>query len=95
MRAQFNLFCLTHILHQRCGVGHERMRVSPQDRANSELRSVATRRRQEEGDAQIDKMKKAKSRTGKSSGKTFINGLMLPSAKRRLAEASVSYIIHL
>ncbi len=44
-------------MHQRCGVGHERMRVSPQDRANSEPSSVATRRRQEEGDAQIIKMK--------------------------------------
>ena len=42
-------------MHQRCGVGHERMRVSPKDRANSEPRSVATRN-EVKGDVQIDKI---------------------------------------
>ncbi len=42
------------VLHQRCGVGQERMRVRPQDRANSEPRSVATRNAVE-GDAQSKK----------------------------------------
>ncbi len=46
------------VMHQRCGVGQERMRVSPKDRANSEPRSVATRGRLDEGDAQSDKMKR-------------------------------------
>ncbi len=45
------LFCTS--LHQRCGVGHERMRMSPKDRANSEPRNVATRN-VVEGDAQGD-----------------------------------------
>ena len=49
------------VMHQRCGVGQERMRVSPKDRANSEPRSVATRGRQDEGDAQSDIMKSAQS----------------------------------
>ncbi len=44
------------VLHQRCVVGQERMRVSPQDRANSEPRSVATRN-EVKGDAQSDKLK--------------------------------------
>ena len=35
----------------------ERMRMSPQDRANSESRNVATRGRQDEGDAQSEKRK--------------------------------------
>ena len=50
------LLSLSTVVHQRCVVGQERMRVSPKDRANSEPRSVATWRRQEEGDALNDKV---------------------------------------
>ncbi len=53
-------------MHQRCGVGHERMRVSPKDRANSEPRSVATRN-EVEGDAQSDKMKDTQERKRKNA----------------------------